>query len=256
MTRSLVILLFSASSLLAETPTQRVGQPLEIREIYIPGGEVKPKPRRDRKPPLTVRVLETRPAKDGFRYDFEVQGFEPGIHNLADYLDAPEGTTLQAISLEITSRLAPGLQNPHPVEPKSPPKLGGYKQMMILLGTVWVAGLLAILLWRKKKAGTTELPAARATLAERLRPILENASKGTLSSDERARLERLLIGHWRERLPEIAALAPAEAMATLRTHPEASPLILALERWLHARDATLSDEEMERLLVPYQNSGK
>ena len=40
--RAFIALLFAASPLLAETPTQRIGQPLEIREIYIPGGEVKP----------------------------------------------------------------------------------------------------------------------------------------------------------------------------------------------------------------------
>ena len=101
--RAFIALLFAASPLLAETPTQRIGQPLEIREIYIPGAEVKAKPRRDRKPPLMVRVLEVKPAKDGSRYDFEVQGLEAGTYNLADFLEAPAGTAIPEIPLEITS---------------------------------------------------------------------------------------------------------------------------------------------------------
>lgn len=250
-----IILLFATTLAFAAptVPSQRVGQPLEIKEIYIPGGEVKPKPRRDHKPPLTVRLLETKPAQDGFRYDFEVQGFEPGPHNLADYLEGPEGTVIPAIPLEITTPLDPGITVPHTIDPGTLPKLGGYRNMMILLGAVWLAGLAAILFWKKKKTITSGTAGtAQATLAERLRPLLDTAAKGDLTSDDRAKLDRLIIGHWREKLPEIAALSPAEAMAKLRTHPEASPLILAMERWLHARDTRLDTKEIETLLAPYQ----
>ena len=245
------LLLGSAFSL--AVPSQRVGLPLEIREIYIAGGEVTPKPRRDRKPPLSVRLLEMKPAKDGHRYDFEVQGLEPGQHNLADFLEAPEGTVIPAIRLEITSALEPGLVRPHEIEAGKLPELGGYGTTMLILAAAWVAGLAAILIWRKKKpladgAGIGAPP----TLAERLRPLIDQASKGDLSSEDRAKLERLVIGHWRERLPDTAALSPAEAMMELRTDPLASPLILAMERWLHARDSQTSAADIERLLAPYQ----
>jgi hypothetical protein len=252
--RVLIALLLGSASLRGQeaVPTQRVGQPLEIREIYIPGGEVKAKPRRDRKPPLMVRVLEVKPAKDGFRYDFEVQGLDAGSHNLADFLEAPAGTVIPAIPLEITSALPPGLVHPNKNEAGELPKLGGYRTKMMVLGGIWLAGLGAILLWRTKKISTeganAEIP---ATLAERLRPLVDSAAKGNLSSDDRAKLERLVIGHWRERLPDIAALSPAEAMVKLRHDPQASPLILALERWLHARTNDTSDRDIEQLLAPY-----
>jgi hypothetical protein len=239
--------------LLSAAPSQRVGMPLEIQEVYIPGGNVKPKPRRDRKPALVVRILDTRPAKDGHRYDFEVQGLEPGQHNLADYLDAPEGTTIPAIPLEITSTLEPGLVRPHPIGDGPLPELGGYQTTMVILGAAWLAGLGAILIWRRKKAAPeTSDTAAPLTLAERLRPLIDEAAKGNLTSDGRAKLERLVIGHWRERLPDIANLSPAEAMMKLRTDPQAAPLILALERWLHARDSHTPAADIERLLAPYQ----
>lgn len=248
-------LLLGSAALLAETPTQRIGQPLEIREIYIPGGEVKAKPRRDRQPPLMVRVLDVKPAKDGSRYDFEVQGLEAGTYNLADFLEAPAGTTLPEIPLEITSALPPGLVHPNKNGVGELPKLGGYRTKMIAFVAAWLAGLGAIVLWRKKKPVTDGAHAdAAVPLSERLRPLVAAASKGELSSDERAKLERLVIGHWRERRPDIASLAPAEAMMRLRSDTDASPLVLSLERWLHAPSSSTTPTEIEQLLAPY--SGK
>lgn len=233
-------------------PTQRVGQPLRIDDIYIPGGEVKAKPRRDRKPPLVVRVMEVRPAKDGGRYFFEVQGLEAGRHNLADYLEAPEGTVIPEIPLEITGELAAGLVRPHATEKGELPVLGGYRTKMITIASLWGAGLIGILLWRKKKSTETgEDFASRPTLAERLRPLVGAASKGELSTEERAKLERLVIGHWREKRSDIAVLPPAEAMVKLRTDPEAAPLVLALERWLHAPTGSTPPNDIEQLLAPY-----
>ncbi len=249
--RAFIALLLACAPAFAETPTQRIGLPLEIREIYIPGGEVKPKPRRSRQPPLMVRVLEVKPAKDGFRYDFEVQGLEAGEHNLADFLEAPEGAQIPAIPLQITSVLPPGLVHPHPGEAGELPELGGYRTRMIVLASAWLAGFLAILLWRKKKPSATASVEAPPSLAERLRPLVDAAAKNDLTSEDRAKLERLLIGHWRERRPDIASLPPAEAMLKLRTDPEASPLLLALERWLHAPSNNTAPSDLEQLLAPY-----
>ncbi len=251
--RTSISFLLAISSLMAEIPSQRVGLPLKIREIYIPGGEVKAKARRDSKPPLSVRILEVKPAKDGSRYDFEIQGLDPGQYDLADFLEAPEGTKIPEIALEITTTLPPGLVRPHEISQGKLPELGGYRRMMILLGSLWVAGLIAILFWRKKKPTTGEDGnAVPIALSERLRPLIDQAAMGNLSSDDRAKLERLVFGHWRERRPEIAALSPAEAMAKLRTDSEASPLILALERWLHSRESTASGADIGKLLAPYK----
>lgn len=256
MIRQLVIvLILAASSLLAadeSVPAQRVGLPLEIREIYIPGSEVKALPRRDRKPPLMVRILEVKPAKDGFRYDFDVQGLEPGRYDLADFLEAPEGTTIPVISLEITSALAPGIVHPNKNEAGDLPVLGGYQTKMIIFGSLWLVGLIAILLWRKKKPIRDESDGDVApSLAARLRPLIDEAAKGHLSSADRAKLERLIFGHWREKRPDIAAMPPAEAMVKLRHDDEAAPLLLALERWLHAPAGETSSADIETLLSPY-----
>jgi hypothetical protein len=250
---AILILLGTIAATTAEVPVQRVGQLLEIREVYIPGGAVKPKPRRDNRPPLSVRLLQAKPAADGGRYDFEIQGLDPGTYDLADFLEAPDGTVIPSIPLEITAGLTPGPVRPHRIPAGDLPELGGYRQTMTVIAILWAVGLAAIIFWRRKKSGDADdVTEAAPSLSDRLRPLVARASVGDLSAGDRARLERLVIGHWRERRPDIAALTPAEAMVQLRADPEASPLVLALERWLHAREANTSEADLASLLAPYQ----
>lgn len=254
--RTALILLGTLITAFAEIPEARVGQPLTLTDIYIPGGAVEPKPRRDRTPPLVVRLLETKSAQDGYRYDFEITGLDPGKHDLADFLtavnpaNAPE---MPEILLEITSGLPEGIVLPAELPPAEIPALGGYKNKMIAAAAVWCAGLIALVVWIRRKKPDAAVSSEHApTLAERLQPLLERAASGNLDDAGRASLERLVIGRWREKLPEISALPPAEAMVKLRAHPEASPLILQLERWLHAREGNVSTADIEALLVFYR----
>ncbi len=232
---------------------QRVGLPLELHDIYIEGKEIQVKPRHDKRSPLVVRITNKKPAQNGFRYDFEIQGLEAGTYNLADYLETPKGAPATQIPIKITTNLPQGLISPNPIVAGNLPKLGGYKKTMSILITCWLLGLVGILYWKKKKPETLEAYTTTApTLIERLRPLVSGAATHSLHAEDRAKLERLIIGHWREQLPEIAALQPAEAMMKLRNDSQASPLILALERWLHARDSTTHPTEIETLLAPYK----
>ncbi|GAA5483229.1 hypothetical protein [Haloferula sargassicola] len=244
-----LILLLVAPLVAEEGPMARVGQPLRIEEIYIPGDQVAPAPRRDREPPLVVRVLDVRPAADGFRYDFEVQGLDPGSYDLADFL---EGSDLPAIPLTITTDLPEGPPLPQDLAPAPLPKFGGYRTFLVIAGVFWLAGLLALILVRRKKPTTSENQAPPPSLAERLQPLVAAASTGDLDAEGRAKLERLVIGYWRERIPAIAGLPPSEALVQLRRHDEASPLLLALERWIHAPDRTRPDN-LDDLLAPYRS---
>lgn len=254
--RTTLILLGMLVSAIAETPEARVGQPLVLTDIYIPGGAVEPTPRRDRTPPLVVRLLEMKSAQDGHRYDFEITGLDPGTHNLGKYLtpiNPADTPAMPEILLQITSGLPEGIVLPAELPPAEIPALGGYKTKMLAAAAVWLAGLIALVIWlRRKKTVATISPDHVPTLAERLQPLLERAASGNLDAADRAALERLVIGHWREKLPEISALPPAEAMVKLRAHPEASPLILQLERWLHAREGNISPADLKALLAPYQ----
>jgi len=66
-----------------------------------------------------------------------------------------------------------------------------------------------------------------------------------------AELERALVSYWRRKLV-LEDLAPVEALATLRAHPEASPLVTQLEAWLH-RPAGQQTVDVGQLLEPYRN---
>src|SRR5437867_3237409 len=75
-------------------------------------------------------------------------------------------------------------------------------------------------------------PPSAPTLADRLRPLVEQAAAGTLTRDGQAQLERLLLNHWRQRL-ELTTDSFADAIRKLRQHNEAGALLRELENWLH-----------------------
>jgi len=251
----LLLLALVGISLGKKNPTQRVGLPLIVEEIYFAGPLLEPVPRRDREPPLVVRILETKPAKNGFRYTLEVQGLEAGTFNVGEYLretTAESGHSEHGLLVTITTDLPPGLPRPADLAPKDVPEIGGYRNTLKILGVLWFV-ILAIIIYsfRKKKTATTET-APPPSVAERLKPLIQKASKEILSTEDQAQLERLLVGHWRERLSELSQKEPAEVLRQLRAHPEASPLILQLEKWLHAPNPDLSSDDLDQLLSPYR----
>ena len=255
LTFSLAAFLFTLP-LFGEALTQRVGLPLLLEDLYLAGPQLEPIPRKDREVPLIVRLVEIKPAQDGFRYAFEVQGLEPGSYNLGDYLhetSSESGTSSHTIPLTITTALPPGLPQPATLQPSPSPRIGGYRALIWILGLLWIAGLAWLFFSNRKKAPATHSnETTQNTLADRLKPFLQKASQGNLATDEQAQLERLILAHWRKRLPEVTVLPPAESLTLLREHPEASPLLLKLEHWLHAPASDISSAEIDLLLKPYR----
>ncbi|YCM44038.1 hypothetical protein V2O64_22270 [Verrucomicrobiaceae bacterium 227] len=254
---ALLLLVFCATRVGAvEVPDQRVGLPLIIEDQYLPGPLLEVVPRRDREPSLIVRILETKPGKDGFRYTFEVQGLDAGTHNLGEFLrdaNAESGHSEHNVPVTITTELPPGLPRPSELAPKPVPGIGGYRTLVKVLIAVWVVGLLVLINSFRKKKPVLEAEAAPVTLADRLKPLIQKASREPLTTNDQARLERLLVGHWREKLPEVQGLTPVETLRHLRQHPEASPLILKLEHWLHAPGSQVEPDALEQLLAPYRS---
>ena len=105
---------------------------------------------------------------------------------------------------------------------------------------------------RKKKTSLGQVDGDDGPdLAERLRPLVEQAANGTLDTDGRARLERMVFSHWRERLdlPEDGDVA--ELHHQLKVHSEAGPLLHGLEDWLHRPPGTAT-ADIPALLAPYR----
>lgn len=234
-----------------------VGMPARIPQIVIPGPELEVKPIENADAVVVARIVSVFPHGTAYRYDLEYYALEPGRFNLSDSLQRAGGSpaeNLPAIEVEVRPLLPPGQVLPHGLEPATPPTLGGYRRWIAAGIAAWVAGLLAILLLRRggKEAARQEEERA-VTVADRLRPLVEDAIAGRLDEARRAELERTLLGYWRKRL-DLQAANPDEAMATLRDHPDAGPLLNQLENWLH-RPASHPREEIDvgEMLKPYRN---
>jgi len=231
-----------------------VGAPARLEAVVLPGSELEVAPA-DAATPLVLRIAASYPHGTAFRYDLEWYGLEPGSYDLADFLRRRDGTAaddLPAVPVEVRSVLPPGQVEPAPLAPVDLPRVGGYKLLLVLGGVAWLLGLVALLAAgrRRRRAAAERASAPPATLADRLRPLVERAMQGALPEEERARLELALIALWRRRLGLEQADA-AGALAALRKHAEAGPLLLGLEQWLH-RPRPAEPVDVAALLAPYQ----
>ena len=226
-------------------------------QIMMPGTLLEARPV-EPKARLLLRVAEARPHGTLFDYDLRYIGFVPGKYDLRDYLVRKDGSSTNDLP-KIPVEVAGVLSNPHrgelvAQEVRALPFLGGYKKTLIAVTVAW-ASLFIFMWWKGRKPKTAEpvkIAAGPPTLAERLRPLVARAAEGTLSKDELAHLERLLLSHWRERLG-LREESMAEAVQQLRRHPEAGALLRELENWLHRRPGSVK-VDVNTLLAPYRQT--
>jgi hypothetical protein len=194
----------------------------------------------DDKAPVVVRIADSTPDGEFVLYDVRFIAQYAGEFDLRDYLRRPDGSPLtDAEALPITvGKLLPEAHQGELIETEGSgaPRLGGYRIALIVIGMLWLIPPTWWVIRRLTRSAPPPppQPAQPATLADQLRPLVEAAIAGTLSTSERAQLELLLLAYWRERL----GLASHEvdhvgAIQRLREHPEAGELLVLLERWLH-----------------------
>lgn len=230
-----------------------VGAAGRVEQVVLPGSELVAKSVSDNDP-IVVRVLGVFPHGDGFRYDLQFNGMEPGQYDLTQWLERKDGSELgelPPIAVEVRSLLPPGQIEPNELELGWIPRLGGYRNVAIGLAVIWVAVLLGLIFGGRKKALTAEAPVPHESLADLLRARIDLALQNKLDSRQHAELERMLFAFWRRRLALDSVPAPL-ALAKIKQHAEAGPLINQLEEWLHRPDAN-RDVDLASLLQPYQN---
>lgn len=255
----MILALALAWAALQSTPTPletTVGMPARIEELVLPGPELTVAAA-DADAPLVVRLVSTSPHGDARRYDFEVWALEAGDYDLRERLKRVDGValdlgTLPPIPIHVGSVLANARAKPHTPKSSKTPVIGGYTSLILGAAVVWVIGLVWLLLsGRARRAGDSHESTRPRTLAERLRPLVERARDGQLSSSERSQLELSLVAYWRRKLG-LASERPEDALIELRAHPEAGPLLTSLERWLHEPGPPAA-VDVAALLEPYRN---
>jgi hypothetical protein len=236
----ILCLLLTAIPAAAQEPRHSgIGVPVKWEQLVLPGTELEVVPGQ-RKDHVVLRIVATYPHGTAFRYDLEYYGLDPGSFDLKKYFRRKDGTSaddLPPLPVAFDAKLPPGQIAPHELRNLRSPWLGGYRLALWIGGGLWVVGLAA--------------DTKPRTLADKLRPLVEKARKGELSPIERGDLERTLLAYWRVRL-DLGDMKPPEAFGQLRRHPEAGPLLTALETWLH-RPGPPAEVDVTKLLEPFQN---
>jgi len=226
--------------------------------LDLPRADYRPRPLDDRTE-FILRIDSVTPATSGkFRYELYYMGLEPENFDLADFLIRPDGRRpdeLSGMKVQVESLLPEDHDGQLAAyTPERFPFIGGYRAALGVVAALWAGGIAAFI-WssRKRKPVLHAAPTVVApSFAERLRPLVEAAAKGQLTTEEKAQIERLLLGFWRDKL-QLPELRMAEAVVRLRNHAQAGELLRALERWLHQRTGA-SAAEVNSLLEPYGKS--
>lgn len=242
----------------AENQQAPLGIPTRFTDIYIAGEKVEPIPRTDSSSSLVIRVLAIKPASEGYRYDMEVYGLDQGVHSLAKFLRFTQNqlpVTELETTLEVTTQHPSDiLPKPQPLKHSTPENLSNYRSTIWVLALVWVIVLVWILIYRKPKPKNLGEEARVESAHEKLQKLVLATAHGELNLTQKSTLERLIIGHWKKQIPGLDSLSTSEAISKLRTHPEASPLVLKIEHWLHAPSQSITQKEIEPLLTAFKES--
>lgn len=234
-----------------------VGRNAVWNEVVLPGPELEVALPEGSRSPLSLRIVNVYPHGTAHRYDFAFYGLEAGKFDLRNYLKRKDGTStaeLPPLPVEFQTKLPPGQVQPHLLTHQAVPAVGGYRRTLIIGSVLWLVGLMVLLVFRHRgspRSAPRRTVSRPVTLADRLRPVVEEALAGRIDARQLADLERMLLAYWRQRLHLEEATAD-EAMAVMCNHEEAGVLVRVLESWLHDPERKVT-VPLQELLAPYQH---
>jgi hypothetical protein len=210
----------------------------------------------DESGPVVLRVADVTEDENSAIYELRFIGTLPGSYDLLDFLVRADGqpiTGLDPMPVVIGELLPPDHQGE--LEGLARPRVRPWWRYRLLLAGAALSWLVlpAWLIVRRivrRRAEPRVIRTADPTLADQLRPLVEAAVAGQLSSADQARLELLLIAHWRERL-DLTDCPAAEALAQMRRRGESGELLRQLERWLHHPPGRFN-VDVAAILKPYR----
>ena len=194
----------------------------------------------DDKADAMVRIISTEKTANGFIYDLEFMGLEPGEYNLINYLRKAsngEKADLDEVKVEVGTELNAEtwkgelLDFQKTVDTLTP----WYKKLNYLFLAFWVVILMVIIFYGRKKKEEDEVEVVQEkSLNEKICDLL-GSLEGNSTKELWQRIEGLIFQHWYER-KNLEGLPMHEAIVKLKADSEAGPFILKLEKGLHSKD--------------------
>lgn len=249
------------SSLLAQEPLSQSSVGIEGHFHFDWAGdplEVAPIPEDS---PVLVRIAQVNPSNSdegSSQYDIRWLALLPGNHDLSVFFrhgenrpadlppmvvnaDSLLGSDHEGNLANLPGTLSPVIDFPAWV-------LWGVAGFWLVLPLL----ILGILRWMRPPPPAPVVEVV-LTIADKLRPYVDQALAGNLDSEGKAALERLLLAFWRDDL-NLGSFRHAEALQAMRQHEVAGELIVTVERWLHSgKETATHTEEVEALLQPYKS---
>ncbi len=211
------------------------------------GVSLRAKAMRDSTAPIMARVTELGNA----RYRIEYLGVVSGQYDLAPLLEESDGraaSNLAALHVEIFTQLPP--QHGSDVFGLASTEFGIAAYYRVLLTSAIVAWCMIplVVLLRRYLRRAPQQRVVADVIAPSARDMLRDAVAAATAREptlhERARLELLLLQVLRDEQTQsnehprahASLIDLAHAMTALRQNERCAPVILAVERWLHAQD--------------------
>ena len=197
-----------------------------------------------------VRVISTQKLTNGYSYDLEFIGLEPGKYNLVKYLRTASTNELVNIPeylIEVNSSLETDFSGELLDFQKTVPNLTPwYKKLNWLIFAFWLTLLPLIILYGRRKKKVEEVIQVREkTLNEKICELLASL-EGQSTKELWQRIEGLIFQHWCQK-KELDGMPMHEAISKLKADDEAGPFILKLEEGLHSKD--YKDEQQVTALI-------
>lgn len=178
-----------------------------------------------------------------------------GTFDLKDYLVAAEGSRVESLpsfKFQGDPKLSKELETRIQETEETPVDVGGhYYATLAALAVFWIVWLLLLIFYKRPKRQRAAAPLPpEPTFAAQLRATLDRLEGGTLSAEEKARLEMLLLRRWRE----VLALPEQPMHATLESiggHARTAHPLRQLQLWLHHRASPVGNAEIAAALAPF-----
>ena len=208
--------------------------------------------------PVVLRMADAVQDGEATIYELRFVGSLPGRYDLRDYLvrvdgQPPSGVEPMQVAVHgllpddhdgsLESLARPAARTPL-----------AYRALLALVAALWLLppAWLLVRRWTRPRVKPHVVENGRPSLADQLRPLVEAAVAGRVTATEQARLERLLIAHWRQRL-DLNGCPAVDALREMRRHPEAGELLRELDKWLHQPPGT-ARVDVAAILLPYRDA--